>query len=123
MTKGFSNEVGYQYRDGFWDDSKVPTRDGESVEVILVKYKDGKIFPFCEYDYFSGKIRISGKNFLKHKIQNQKLFINQLHEDLDKKFKYSILVPVEDFNGLLKPHKLSILKDFLYDPDLGLIWS
>jgi CRISPR-associated endonuclease/helicase Cas3 len=118
LTNGFTPEVGYVAGGGYWDDSRVPTRLGESVEVVLVEIQEDEVAPYHGSKWSSGKMRLDAKRVTKlppEALSNPRL------TKVEKAFKFAIVVPViRQGNEFF--HHGSRLNPFVYDSKNGLRW-
>lgn len=51
-------DVGYVHRTRAWDDEKVPTRLGDTVEVVFVVGRDGTVGPYVARSWADGRMRL-----------------------------------------------------------------
>jgi CRISPR-associated endonuclease/helicase Cas3 len=60
LANGLGPTTGYVFTNGFWDDARVPTRLGDSAEIVLVRQTEsGSIVPYAGNSWSSGRMRIA----------------------------------------------------------------
>jgi CRISPR-associated endonuclease/helicase Cas3 len=119
LARGFSPDLGYDRQDGFWDDLKVPTRDGDAVEVVLVRIEAGVAVPYEGADWSSGRMRLPLPRI--RKMSNDAADDPRLSAAI-KSCKFALLVPMEA-RGAALTHDGTVIDPCLCTPDQGLSWT
>jgi CRISPR-associated endonuclease/helicase Cas3 len=119
LSSGMTPETGYDVRHGFWEDTRVPTREGESIEIILVRSSsDGSLSPYKGHDWRSGRMTIRLHRGVKKTFESC-----AIPDSLKIMSKFSLIVPVKSNNSETSVfHDGSIVPSFICDSQYGLNW-
>lgn len=106
--------TGYVHVAESWDDTKVPTRLGESVELILVRQEGGVPVPYRGTSWHSGRLRVSVSS-----LRSGDETSRALAERLKKQVPYSVATLVDEECI----HDGNRVRAFAVSRDTGLRWT
>lgn len=115
VSYGFGPKTGYVRVASYWDDQRIPTRLGDSMEVVLVKrLPDGEIAPYNGTNWSSGLIRLRYHDGLAFPD-------GQEFDAVRKALSFCIPVVVTLTNSGLRSE--GAFRDFTVLPEHGLVWG
>lgn len=119
MAAGFTPEGGYDHIDGYWDDRRIPTRLGDSQEIVLVRMTPTGAIPYRGVDWSSGRMRIASRHV--HDFDNDPYTPPQMAA-ARAACGFATLVPVDDDPpGVI--HGGEVVDGFRCNSWSGLAWT
>lgn len=119
LARGMSPETGYDHAAGIWDDARIPTRDGDSAEIVLVRMHGGTAVPYDGGDWRSGALSVRLSRVRRTEPPDPH---DPALADAYAACRFSVVVPVIASGGALV-HDGSVASRFAYDAGSGLVWS